>query len=188
MLIAFFGTLFSPEKNSWFVTNSGCFDIGLVLAFTLKSMNPIKNHHKYIKDENLKHSNPEKFVGSLCLRKCKSESNLSFERCKKKGLPSLQISKSKHIPAFSYSRSAAFLSSRLWRWHCVLFSTWRHGRGRIATIPRIWKVSWCENLSKICLLQYICQYSNQLISWFSPFSPLVNLCSESRTDTWHWET
>ena len=58
-------------KDSGFVTNPGCFDIGFVLPFTQRNMNPTQNYHRYIMNPEL--SNPEKFVGALYPRKFESD-------------------------------------------------------------------------------------------------------------------
>ena len=63
--------VYTKANDSGFVANPECFDIGFVLPFTLRDMNPIQNYHREIMNPEV--SNPEKFAGSLDPRKFESD-------------------------------------------------------------------------------------------------------------------
>ena len=48
---------YTRANDSGFVANPECFDIGFVLPFTLRNMNPIQNYRRWIMNPEL--SNPE---------------------------------------------------------------------------------------------------------------------------------
>ena len=66
-----FDPVYTRANDSGFVANPECFDIGFVLPFTLRNINPIQNYNRQIMNPEL--SNPEKFVGSLYPRKSESD-------------------------------------------------------------------------------------------------------------------